>query len=428
MRIARVEVRHAARPAARGPFRDALPALCGAWLCGLWLALAGPGAGRAADLPWLRAEGTRIVDQGGKAVVLRGANLGGWLVEEMWMMPIRTKPPAGSKSREVKDHVSLWRTIERRLGPSGRDRIRTALRDAWISEADFDRIRKAGMNCVRVPFTFDLLEEPDGFAWLDKALDRARGRGLYVILDLHGAPGRQSGEHHTGEAGVDRLFKDPANVERAERVWATVARRYRDRPEVAAYDLLNEPMGAPDVATLYLVQDRLYRAIRAVDARHLIIVEDGYKGIDSLPRPALAGWEGVVLSTHHYHFNAKSPEDQVKAADDLVAAVKKLQKGRPAPYILGEFQQEPHGTPATMARLVGALDREGLSWSVWTYKTAMKDGGGGMWGWYRSPKPLEALDPFRDSAADLLRKVEQVRTERLMEDTALTESFRQGRK
>jgi hypothetical protein len=388
------------------------------------VALTGSAAARAADLPWLRTDGTRIVDEAGKTVTLRGANLGGWLVEEMWLMPFQTKPPEGSGLAEVKDHVSLWRTIEGRLGAAERDRIRTALREAWIAEADFDRVRDAGMNHVRVPFIFDMLEEPDGFSWLDKALERAKARGLYVVLDLHGTPGRQSGEHHTGEAGVDRLFKDPASVARTEKVWAEVARRYRDRPEVAAYDLINEPMGAPDAAAVYRVQGRLLRAIRAVDPKHMIIVEDGYKGMDTLPRAGRSGWTNVVLSTHHYHFNAKSADDQIKAAEGFVSAATKIRKDRRAPYYVGEFQQEPHGSPATMARFIQGLDRAGHSWAVWAYKTAMKDGGGGMWGWHRRPKPLDALDPFRDSAADLLRKLDQVRTERLMEDAALTEAFR----
>ena len=384
----------------------------------------GFGSSPAAELPWLRAEGTRIVDEKGRAVTLRGVNFGGWLVEEMWMMPFETKPPKDSAFTEVKDHVSLWRTIEKRLGGVERDRIRTALRNAWITSADFDRVKAAGMNCVRLPFTVDLLEEPDGFAWLDKAIEMAAQRGLYVILDLHGAPGRQSGEHHTGEAGVDRFFKDPAMVEKAVQLWAEITLRYRTRPEIAAFDLVNEPMGAPDVATLYLVQNRLYRAIRSYDVQHLIVIEDGYKGIESFPRPDVSAWRNVALSTHHYRFDAKTADDQVKGIGEFVKSVDKLQKARPVPYLLGEFQLEPHGTPEVMAKLVKELDAKGLSWTVWTYKSAMKGGGGGMWGWYRSAKPLEPLDPFRDSAASLISKVEQVRTERLMEDAGLTQAFR----
>src|SRR5690349_8978294 len=71
-----------------------------------------------AELPMLKAQGEKIVDARGETVRLRGINLGGWLVEEMWMQPFVTKAPAadGPKPVEVKDHVTLWRTIEERLG------------------------------------------------------------------------------------------------------------------------------------------------------------------------------------------------------------------------------------------------------------------------------------------------------------------------
>jgi hypothetical protein len=393
------------------------------WFHLIVVVLTGMAPVEGSDLPWLRAEGTRIVDPGGRPVILRGVNLGGWLVEEMWMMPFQTKPPAGSEQLEVKDHVSLWRTVEKRLGTRERDRMRAALRNAWTTDADFDRIRAAALNCVRLPFTFDLLDEADGFTWLDGALERARRRNLYVILDLHGAPGRQSGEHHTGEAGVDRLFKDDANVRATERVWERIARRYRDRPEVAAYDLVNESMGARDASAVYALQDRLYRAIRNVDRRHIIVVEDGYKGIDSFPQPARMGWKNVVFSTHHYRFDARSLADQNRGALGHVDAVDKLSKARGVPHLVGEFQFEPHGNAETLSLFIKALEARGHSWTIWTYKTALTAGGGGMWGWYRAAGPLQPLDPFRDSAADFLRKLDQVRTERLVEDKAMTAAF-----
>ncbi len=379
---------------------------------------------RAADLHRLHADGTRIVDDQGRGVVLGGVNLGGWLVEEMWMMPFQTRPPEDSNLPEVKDHVSLWRVVEKRLGTGEMTKIRDSFRNAWIADADFRRIHDAGMNCVRVPFTYDLLEEPDGFAWLDGAIQRAASQGLYTILDLHGTPGRQSGEHHTGESNVDRLFKDPEAVSATEKLWAEIARRYRDRPEVAAYDLMNEPMGAPDPSSLYLVQDRIYRAIRAVDPKHLIVIEDGYKGIDTFPRPALAGWKDVVYSTHHYNFQAKSLQDQDSAADSYVERVKKFQETRPVPFLVGEYQFEPHGTPETHAKFAKAMERKGLSWTVWTYKTAMKDGGGGMWGWYAAASRFDPIDPFRDSAEAMIRKIEQVKTERLSENRQMTRGFK----
>lgn len=378
----------------------------------------------AGDLGWLRADGTRIVNARGDPVVLCGVNLGGWLVEEMWMMPFVTEPPPDSGFRPVRDHVSLWRVVEQRFGRTGVQRIKARLRSAWITPEDFERIREAGFNCVRLPFLHDMLEEPDGFAWLDRGVRLAADRGLYVILDMHGAPGRQSRDHHTGEEGVNRLFYDPQMVAAAERLWATIARRYRNNPAVAAYNLLNEPMGAPNAATLYLVQDRLYRAIRAVDKRHMIVMEDGYTGVQNMPRPAVCGWNNVVYSTHYYQFDARAEEDHRRALSQYAERLERLQAEWGVPFYLGEFNLEPRGTPQTMQWLVSELRRRHWSWSVWTYKVVMRRGDRSMWGLYRNARPVEPIDPFRDSEQEIVRKLDQVRTERLDEHTELLKAYR----
>jgi glucan 1,3-beta-glucosidase len=380
-------------------------------------------AARGADLSWLSAKGPDLVDAGNRKVVLRGVSLGGWLVEEMWMQPIVTQPPAGSDLPAIRDHVSLNKVLRRRLGEPGWRRVQAAFRDAWVNESDFDRIRDAGFNHVRLPFLHDLLDEPDGLAWLDRAIDWAGKRGLYVVLDLHGAPGGQSGEHHTGEQGRNRFFKDPADIERAERVWQAVARRYRDRPEVAAYDLLNEPMGAGDLATLYLVQGRLYHAIRTVDTKHVVIIEDGYTGLDHMPAPAVAGWGNVMASCHHYAFNAPSEEGQLKAGRDHVEYMRRHQATLGCPLYLGEFNEEPHGTAKSLAALAKDVDSHGWSWAIWTYKVVFTRGTRSMWGLYRNPAAVDALDAYRDSEERLIAKCRQMRTDRLERLPGLVESL-----
>ncbi len=387
--------------------------LLAAW-CGRW----------AFALPWLRADGTRIVDARGKTLVLRGINLGGWLVEEMWMMPFETEPPAGSGFQPVRDHVSLWAVIQKRFGDAGVERIRTALRDAWITDADFDRIRAAGFNCVRLPFLYDLLSEPDGLRWLDLAIERAGKRGIYVILDMHGAPGRQSADHHTGQEGVNQLFKDPANVAEMARDWEMIARRYRTRPEVAGYDVMNEPMGAPNMDAVLAVYERVYPAIRAADSRHLLFLEDGYKGPDGFPVPSERGWQNVVYSTHTYQFHAKKEKDHLDAFNGLARQIAGLQERWNAPYYLGEFNLEPHGSAALMGAVIKILESHGWSWSPWTYKVVMSHPESSMWGLYRDPQAVTPLNPFTDSEADLLKKLDQVRTERLEEYPGMTAVYR----
>lgn len=388
------------------------------------LAILCVGTSGAAPLSRLHAQGTRIVDAAGHSVTLRGVNLGGWLVEEPWMQPFVTKPPDGSRLGPIKDHVSLWSTVEKRFGTEGMRRARTAFRQSWITESDFDHIHAAGLNCVRLPFLASLTEEPDGLHWLDQAISWASSRGIYVILDLHGAPGSQSDQGHTGQAGVNAFFKVPANIQSAVALWTRLARRYRDNPAVAGYDLLNEPTGTPNSDTLYVVHDRLYRAIRSVDPNHLIFIEDGYTGVQWMPFPGPAGWTNVVYSTHYYDFNAKSPEDQQKAVGSYIAESEKESDRRQIPFYIGEFGLEPHGTLPVLTDLLHTLQDKQLSWSMWTYKIVWPQGGRqSLWSLYSNIKSIVLLDPYQDSLPDWIKKCDQVRTQNLDQYAEIAQAF-----
>ena len=367
----------------------------------------------ATPLPLLHAQGATLADPSGRAVTLKGINLGGWLVEEMWMQPFVTTPPAGSGSPPIKDHVSLWNTVESRFGAAGKTRVQTAFRNAWLSEGDFKRLHEAGFNCVRLPFLASLVDEPNGLHWLDLAVNRAAANNLYVILDLHGAPGSQSDQGHTGQADLNRFFKDPANVTQAEKIWTQIARRYQGNPAVAGYDMLNEPTGAPNSDTLYVVQDRLYRAIRAADPTHVIFIEDGYTGIQWMPFPAPAGWVNVAYSTHYYNFNAKSADDQQKSSDDYVASIEKEQARRTVPFYVGEYGFEPHGTRELLSSFLQTLDTKHISSSLWTYKVMWSGGGQSLWSLYSNAHPVMPLNPFTDTEAQLIEKCAQLRTDHL---------------
>jgi len=381
-------------------------------------------SGSCAPLSPLHAQGTQIVDATGKTVVLRGVNLGGWLVEEPWMQPFVTKPPAGSPYPPARDHVAIWQTVENRLGSDAKNRVRAAFRKAWVDESDFDRIKANGFNCVRLPFLSSLLDEPGGYGWLDRAVSWAGARGIYVILDLHGAPGGQSDQAHTGQSDVNRFFKDPENIKKTVDIWSRLAKHFRGNSAVAGYDLINEPTGGPNSDTLYVVEDRLYRAVRAEDKDHIVIIEDGYTGLKWMPYPALCDWTNVVFSGHHYNFKAKTEDDQTKGADSMITDVIAQRDKRNVPFYVGEFGLEPNGTIDSLKHLVTAFQNNSLSWSLWTYKVTWSKGGQSQWSLYSNTKPIDPLDPFNDSEADLIKKCDQIKTANLDEYTTMAQVFR----
>lgn len=377
----------------------------------------------APPLPRLRAEGARFVDERGSTVLLRGVNLGGWFVEEIWMTPFAEEPPEGSYLPKVRDHKTLWEVVERRMGREAMLRVRDAWRDNWITAEDFRRIARLGFNHVRLPILWTLVEEPGGLDRIRKAVRWAADNRLYVVLDLHGAPGGQSLDHHTGEEGRNRLWSEPESVDRLVQVWRTLAREFAGDPTVAVFDLMNEPMGAPNPATLHLVHDRVVRAVREVSTLPAVMVEDGYKGLDTMPHPRLIGWTNVAFSTHVYNFDAKKESDHAERLRESAARWAGLMAARDVPLYIGEFNLEPHSSPAATREVVLEFERHGWSWALWTYKTMAKGGPMGQWGLFSLAGPAETIDPYRDSEAEMIRKIRLTRTERMREVPGLAEAL-----
>lgn len=380
---------------------------------------------QAATLPMLHAQGTQIVDATGHPVVLRGINLGGWLVEEPWMEPFVTTPPPGSNLPKIQDHVTLWQTLKSRFGLAGMEQARTEFRRNWITEADFGRIHDAGLNCVRLPFLASLADEPDGLQWLDRAVQWAGAHDIYVILDMHGVPGSQSDQDHTGQTGLNQFFKTPADIKAAESLWTRIARRYRGNPTVAGYDLINEPTGTPNSDTLYVVEDRLYRAVRAGDPSHLVFVEDGYTGIQWMPYPIPCGWTNVVYSWHAYQFNAKTPQDHLSAIQSSVNLIDTVRQTRQVPFYVGEFNLVPNGTTQTLATVISDFQTQGISWSMWTYKVIYTSGFHDLWGLVETSQAITPLDPYQDTEAQWAQKCVQLRTRNLTENAGMRQVFQQ---
>jgi endoglucanase len=225
---------------------------------------------------FLRARDARLVDDHGRPVLLRGVGLGNWLLPEGYMW--KFEPPGPQSPREIE---ALLADL---VGSARAERFWTEFRDRFVAEADLARIAAEGMNHVRLPInsrmmlTDDGEFRPDGFATVDWLIDRCRAHRLWVVLDLHGAPGGQTGTNiDDSPRGLPELFTNRNYQEQTIQLWRALATRYRDEPVVAGYDLLNEPLPneyqyryADDLVALYR---ELTEAIRAVDPDHLVIYE-----------------------------------------------------------------------------------------------------------------------------------------------------------
>ena len=202
-------------------------------------------AAAPARLPALHVSGHRLLDPSGKEVLLKGTNLGNWGVIEFWMLALDDPKP--------KDQYDLEAILTRRFGEAEKDRLMRVYRDSWITERDFKTIPTFGFNAVRLPMNYRLFEDDrqpfrlkkDAWRWVDRAVDLAEANGLYTILDMHGVQGGQSPYDHTGRSDQNAIKDSPEDQRRLAWLWGEIAKRYRDRAAVVAYDVWNEPYGTP---------------------------------------------------------------------------------------------------------------------------------------------------------------------------------------
>ncbi|MDR2929373.1 MAG: glycoside hydrolase family 5 protein [Propionibacteriaceae bacterium] len=238
-----------------------------------------PVIGGPADFSGMvHAHAGTLVDGSGRPRLLRGMGLGNWFLAEgyMWLLE-----PGASSPREIEA------LIERLAGADYAASFWTRYRDIYITEADIARMAECGFDHVRLPINSRVIQTPtgepieEGYALIDRLIDWCKRHGLWVLLDLHGAPGGQTGANiDDSPNNLPELFLDQKYEDLTVRLWIDLARRYANETTVLGYDLLNEPL--PNEwqhshgDALARVYQRLTEEIRRVDADHLLVYEGSH--------------------------------------------------------------------------------------------------------------------------------------------------------
>ena len=247
----------------------------------------------------LKTDGAFWAKENGTHITLKGTNLGNWLVQEFWMF--------GQGGNGVTDQCTLENKLTERFGLAEKDRLIKLYRDSWITERDWDQMQAFGFNIVRLPILWSVIEDEsnlktlrsDAWNYIDWSIAQAKARGIYVILDLHGAAGGQTPNDHTGCAGKNQYWTSAEDQDRTRWLWQQIATKYKDEPVVAAYDPLNEPWGSTplDMATRV---NELYDTIRAIDSKHIVLLPSHYGSIDIYGNPADKSQTNVAFEIHPY--------------------------------------------------------------------------------------------------------------------------------
>jgi endoglucanase len=234
---------------------------------------------RLADFSgFVRREGTEIVDGTGRPLLLRGMGIGNWLLPEGYMW--KTSPLDSPRQIEA--------LLAELVGNDAAAKFWAGFRDAFFNENDVRRIAESGFDHIRLPISARIVQDDDGnpieagYALIDRCIEWCRTHKLWLLLDLHGAPGGQTGTNiDDSPRGEPDLFIDPARYrQHTITLWQRLATRYRDETVVMGYDLLNEPLPNDwqhrypnELIALY--RD-LTAAIRAIDPDHLIMYEGSH--------------------------------------------------------------------------------------------------------------------------------------------------------
>ena len=374
---------------------------------------------------FVKTDGAKIIDENGKAIGLYGTNLGGWLVQESWLVPTDIGKTYGQ--------IDMMLDLANRFGEDGMYRLLDVYEDNWVSELDFKRIKDLGLNCVRIPFTYMNLTNPikkvgdkyertpyaelavdeSKFARLDWAIEMCKKYSLYAILDMHGAVGSQNGNDHSGDIAYPdggRLWGDDETGEicraKTKEIWIAIANRYKNEPTVAVYDLMNEPGikkngNQTTTSRTHEYFDELYKAIREVDKNHIISVESCWTSFD-LPNPAKYGWENVIYQYHHYNWASSGVANAAYYGQQITwnnLATKKYN----VPILIGEFNVWPDShkdkvkatgkeSSQTEAQAWnGVIELYcGLGWNftTWNFKHAAKHS---SWGLFNYDSDVEGM-------------------------------------
>ena len=326
----------------------------------LLMAAASIGSSRAgrAETGFVTVKGKQIVSADGQPLLLKGIGLGNWLLPEGYMFHFK--------------HANSPRLISsvfnELIGEDEARKFWKTYRDRYVTREDIRFIKRAGFNSVRVPFNYRLLVTDDdppalkgpGYELLDRLIKWCVAEKVYVILDMHAAPGGQTGDNIDDSWGYPFLFDSPESQDLTVKLWGKLATRYRNEKMLIGYDLLNEPIAHhfdtdrlnPKLEPLY---KRITAEIRKTDKNHIVFL--GGAQWDTNFGMFGAPFDGKAAYTFHKYWT-----DPTKAViQDYIDYGNKHN----VPLWMGESGEN---TDEWIDAFRSMLETNAIGWCFWPYK------------------------------------------------------------
>jgi len=314
---------------------------------------------KAQSAKFISVKGRNIIGPDNKPFLMRGTNLGNWLIPEGYMF----------KFKDINSPKLINEAFMQLIGPEETKVFWKKYLEAYITQADIHFLKSTGMNSIRIPFSYRLFTTEDylgennanhGFELLDRVIGWCKKEGLYVILDMHSAPGGQTGDNIDDGYGYPFLFESKASQQLTVKIWTRIANHYKNEPIIMGYDLLNEPIAHyfnKEELNPYL--EPLYKAItkgiRTVDKNHIVIL--GGAQWDSNLKLFQKPFDPEIVYTFHKYW---TPTTQ-----DVIQEYIDFSKKYNVPVYCGETGENNDKWIMEFREL---LEKNNIGWHFWPYK------------------------------------------------------------
>ena len=360
---------------------------------------------------FITTKGKEIIGVDGKPFLIRGTNLGNWLVPEGYMF----------KFNKTSSAKLINESFNQLIGPTATRTFWKKYLDNYITEADIHYLKSTGINSIRVPFNYRLFTNEDymggegearGFALLDKVIGWCKKEGLYVLLDMHCAPGGQTGDNIDDSDGYPFLYESKENRALTISIWTKIAKRYKNETIIMGYDLLNEPIPHfADTAKFNPMLEPLYKeitkAIRTVDKNHIVFFGgaqwDSNFSIFGIP------FDSKAVYTFHKYWT----DTTTAVIQDYINFRNKYN----VPIYCGETGENKD---AWVGGFKNTLEKNNIGWHYWPYKKLNNESG---FVTFKMPQFYDQVIQFADTTRSSFDEIRKVRPVKAAEIKTAMEGF-----
>lgn len=359
---------------------------------------------------FVRVEGQNLVQPNGSKLFIKGTNLGNWLNPEGYMFGFNKT----NSSRFINEMLCQL------VGEDFTSDFWKQFKDNYITRKDIEFIASTGGNTIRLPFHYKLFTDEDymgltsaqdGFQRIDSVVSWCRDNDLYLILDMHDAPGGQTGDNIDDSYGYPWLFESEKSQQLFCDIWKKIADYYKDEPVILGYELINEPI-APyfeNVEDLNSRLEPLYKravaSIREVDKNHIVLIGGAQWNGNFKPFSDSTYDDKLMYTCHRY-----GGEPTIEAISEIIAFRDRVN----LPMYMGEIG---HNTDEWQRRFCETMEQNNIGYTFWPYKKIDQSCMVGI----KRPENWSEVIAFAESDRSTYANIRKARPNQHMARLALTD-------